>query len=111
MKAASRISTVSGSAASRSSCSGTSRAPRPMANDAPQDLRAPRSMGSDPVGSDPLGSDPLGSDPERWMAHEREKHYMERAGTERWERVKPFSTPGHDDVAQAAQLVHDFGMV
>jgi SAM-dependent methyltransferase len=35
---------------------------------------------------------------------------MERAGTERWERVKPFSTPGHDDVAQAAQLVHDFGV-
>jgi SAM-dependent methyltransferase len=44
----------------------------------------------------------------RRRAHDHEKHYMTRAGTERWERVKPFSTPGHDDVAEAAHLMHDF---
>jgi SAM-dependent methyltransferase len=43
-------------------------------------------------------------------ARDHEKHYVARAGTERWERVKPFSTPGHDDIAQAAHLVHDFGV-
>ncbi len=46
----------------------------------------------------------------RRRAHDHEKHYVTRAGTERWERVKPFSTPGHDDVAHASQLVHDFGV-
>jgi len=46
----------------------------------------------------------------RQRAREHEKHYVALAGTERWERVKPFSTPGYDDVAEAAQLVHDFGM-
>ena len=37
-----------------------------------------------------------------------EKTYLDRAGTERWERVKPFSSPGHDDVAEGARLIHDF---
>jgi cyclopropane fatty-acyl-phospholipid synthase-like methyltransferase len=36
---------------------------------------------------------------------------MARAGTERWERVKPFSTPGYDDVAEAARLMHDFSVL
>jgi demethylmenaquinone methyltransferase/2-methoxy-6-polyprenyl-1,4-benzoquinol methylase len=36
-----------------------------------------------------------------------EQAYLERAGTERWERVKPFSSPGHDDVAEGARLIHD----
>jgi SAM-dependent methyltransferase len=38
-----------------------------------------------------------------------EKTYLSTAGTERWERVKPFSSPGHDDVAEGARLIHDFG--
>jgi ubiquinone/menaquinone biosynthesis C-methylase UbiE len=37
-----------------------------------------------------------------------EKAYLARAGTERWERVKPFSSHGHDDVAEGARLIHDF---
>lgn len=37
-----------------------------------------------------------------------EKAYLDRAGTERWERVKPFSSPGHDDVSEGARLIHDF---
>jgi ubiquinone/menaquinone biosynthesis C-methylase UbiE len=41
---------------------------------------------------------------------EAEKHYVSIAGTERWERVKPFSTPGYDDVAQSAHLIHDFAV-
>lgn len=40
-----------------------------------------------------------------------EREYLARAGTERWERSKPFSTPGHDDVAMAAQLIHDFSVM
>ena len=39
-----------------------------------------------------------------------EKDYLSRAGTARWERVKPFSTPGHHDVAEGARLIHDFAM-
>ena len=39
-----------------------------------------------------------------------EKAYLERAGTGRWERVKPFSTPGHDDVVEGARLIHDFAV-
>ena len=39
-----------------------------------------------------------------------EKAYLSRAGTERWERVKPFSSPGHDDVAEGARLIHDFAV-
>ena len=54
--------------------------------------------------------DDSAADEVRRRAHDHEKHYVTRAGTERWERVKPFSTPGHDDVAHAAQLVHDFGV-
>jgi len=50
-------------------------------------------------------------DDARRRAHDREKDYMARAGTERWERVKPFSTPGHDDVAEAAWLMHDFAVM
>jgi ubiquinone/menaquinone biosynthesis C-methylase UbiE len=37
-----------------------------------------------------------------------EKEYLARAGTDRWERVKPFSSAGHDDVAEGARLIHDF---
>jgi SAM-dependent methyltransferase len=39
-----------------------------------------------------------------------EKAYLSMAGTERWERVKPFSSPGHDDVAEGARLSHDFAV-
>ena len=39
-----------------------------------------------------------------------ERDYVARAGTARWERVKPFSTPGHDDVEEAAHLMHDFAV-
>ncbi|MFB3855293.1 MAG: class I SAM-dependent methyltransferase [Vicinamibacterales bacterium] len=37
-----------------------------------------------------------------------EREYVIRAGSERWEWVKPFSTPGHDDVREASRLVQDF---
>ncbi len=40
-----------------------------------------------------------------------EKAYLQRAGTARWERVKPFSSPGHDDVTEGARLIHDFAVV
>jgi ubiquinone/menaquinone biosynthesis C-methylase UbiE len=39
-----------------------------------------------------------------------EKAYLAQAGTERWERVKPFSSPHHDDVAEGARLIHDFAI-
>ena len=39
-----------------------------------------------------------------------EKEYLARAGTERWERVKPFSSPGYDDVREGARLIHDFAV-
>ena len=39
-----------------------------------------------------------------------EKAYLARAGTDRWERVKPFSSPGHDDVLEGARLIHDFAV-
>ena len=39
-----------------------------------------------------------------------EREYLARAGTERWERVKPFSSPGHDDVLEGARLIHDFAV-
>jgi len=39
-----------------------------------------------------------------------EKAYLIAARTERWERVKPFSSPGHDDVAEGARLIHDFAV-
>lgn len=39
-----------------------------------------------------------------------EREYLARAGTERWERAKPFSSPGHDDVAEGARLIHDFAV-
>lgn len=39
-----------------------------------------------------------------------EQAYLERARTERWERVKPFSSPGYDDVAEGARLIHDFAV-
>ncbi len=37
-----------------------------------------------------------------------EREYLARVRSERWERVKPFSTPGHDDVREAWRLMHDF---
>ena len=40
-----------------------------------------------------------------------EKTYLDRARTERWERVKPFSSPGHDDIAEGTRLIHDFSAV
>lgn len=40
-----------------------------------------------------------------------EKEYLARAGTARWERVKPFSSPGYDDVAEGARLIHDFAVM
>jgi SAM-dependent methyltransferase len=39
-----------------------------------------------------------------------EKAYLARAGSERWERVKPFSSPGHDDTREGARLIHDFAV-
>ena len=39
-----------------------------------------------------------------------EKAYLSRAATDRWERVKPFSSPGHDDVHEGARLIHDFAV-
>jgi len=39
-----------------------------------------------------------------------EKAYLSRAGTARWERVKPFSSPGHDDTSEGARLIHDFAV-
>jgi ubiquinone/menaquinone biosynthesis C-methylase UbiE len=39
-----------------------------------------------------------------------EQAYLERARTERWERVKPFSSPGYDDVEEGARLIHDFAV-
>jgi ubiquinone/menaquinone biosynthesis C-methylase UbiE len=39
-----------------------------------------------------------------------EKAYLSRAGTARWERVKPFSSPGHHDVSEGARLIHDFAV-
>ena len=39
-----------------------------------------------------------------------EKEYLSKAGTERWERIKPFSSPGHDDIAEGARLIHDFAV-
>jgi len=40
-----------------------------------------------------------------------EKAYLSRAGTSRWEHVKPFSSPGHDDIAEGARLIHDFAVM
>jgi SAM-dependent methyltransferase len=39
-----------------------------------------------------------------------EKAYLTRAGSERWEGVKPFSSPGHDDTREGARLIHDFAI-
>ena len=39
-----------------------------------------------------------------------ERAYLERAGTDRWERVKPFSSAGHDDVVEGGRLIHDFAV-
>ena len=40
-----------------------------------------------------------------------EKEYLARAGTERWERVKPFSTPGYDHIFEGSRMIHDFAVV
>jgi len=40
-----------------------------------------------------------------------EKAYLQRAQTGRWERVKPFSSVDHDDVAEGARLIHDFAVM
>lgn len=43
-------------------------------------------------------------------SRQAEKDYLSRAGTGRWERVKPFSSPGYDDVREGARLIHDFAI-
>jgi SAM-dependent methyltransferase len=37
-----------------------------------------------------------------------EKDYLARTGSTDWERVKPFSRPGADTLAESAALLHDF---
>ena len=39
-----------------------------------------------------------------------EKEYLSRTGSTEWERVKPFSQPGADTLANSAQLLHDFAV-
>jgi SAM-dependent methyltransferase len=39
-----------------------------------------------------------------------EKTYLARSGSLAWERAKPFAPPGHDMVADAARLIHEFGV-
>src|SRR6266508_1253574 len=39
-----------------------------------------------------------------------EKDYLARTGSSTWERVKPFSYPGADTLADSAQLLHDFAV-
>lgn len=39
-----------------------------------------------------------------------EKAYMARAGSEHWERTKPFAPAGHDMLAEGLPLIHDFAV-
>lgn len=39
-----------------------------------------------------------------------EKEYLARTGSAEWERVKPFSSPGTDTLAESAKLLHDFSI-
>ena len=39
-----------------------------------------------------------------------EKDYLARTGSTAWERVKPFSHPGADTLADSASLLHDFAV-
>lgn len=39
-----------------------------------------------------------------------EKRYLARSGSLEWERAKPFAPAGHDMVAEAARLIHEFGV-
>lgn len=39
-----------------------------------------------------------------------EKEYLARTGSSAWERVKPFSQPGADTLADSAQMLHDFAV-
>lgn len=39
-----------------------------------------------------------------------EKEYLARTGSTEWERVKPFSSPGTDTLAESARLLHDFSI-
>jgi len=39
-----------------------------------------------------------------------EKTYMARAGSEHWERTKPFAPPGHDMLPYGLPLIHDFAV-
>jgi SAM-dependent methyltransferase len=39
-----------------------------------------------------------------------EKAYLRRSGSLDWERAKPFAPPGHDMVAEAARLIHEFAV-
>jgi len=39
-----------------------------------------------------------------------EKTYMARAGSEHWERTKPFAPPGHDMLSQGVPLILDFAV-
>lgn len=39
-----------------------------------------------------------------------EKQYLQRSGSRVWERVKPFSPPATDTLAESTRLVHDFAV-
>jgi len=39
-----------------------------------------------------------------------EKTYLSRAGSEHWERTKPFAPPGHDMLPQGLPLIFDFAV-
>jgi 2-polyprenyl-3-methyl-5-hydroxy-6-metoxy-1,4-benzoquinol methylase len=43
-------------------------------------------------------------------AKQAEKSYLSRSGSLEWERAKPFAPTGHDMVAEAARLIHEFGV-
>jgi SAM-dependent methyltransferase len=44
------------------------------------------------------------------QAKAAEKSYMSRAGSEHWERTKPFAPPGHDMLPQGLPLILDFAV-
>jgi ubiquinone/menaquinone biosynthesis C-methylase UbiE len=43
-------------------------------------------------------------------AKDAEKTYLSRAGSEAWERTKPFAPPGHDMLPQGLPLIFDFAV-
>lgn len=48
--------------------------------------------------------------PARTDTKQAEKAYLARSGSGAWERAKPFAPAGHDMVAEAARLIHEFGV-